>query len=64
VTTYRQWNAIFDADSAAALGKAVITLHDEHLTHALKEATGAALTVTETPEQIVCLMTYALEGRL
>jgi YtoQ family protein len=61
---YRQWNAVFDADYAAALGKLAITLHDESLTHALKEVNGAALAVTETPEQIVCLMTYALEGRL
>src|SRR5919204_1852346 len=34
---YRQWNAAFDAGYAAALGKPIITLHDEELDHALKE---------------------------
>ena len=61
---YRQWNAAFDAGYASALGKPVITMHDESLTHALKEVDGAALAVAETPEQIVRLLTYAVEGRL
>ena len=61
---YRQWNAAFDAGYAAALGKPVITLHDVSLTHALKEVDGAALAVAETPEQIVRLLTYVVEGRL
>ena len=60
----RWWKAIFNPVYAAALGKPVITLHDESLTHSLKEFNGAALAVNETSEQIVCLMTYALEGRL
>ena len=42
---YRQWNAAFDAGYAAALGKALIVLHDPELTHALKEVDGAALAV-------------------
>ena len=46
---YRQWNAAFDAGYAAALNKPVVTLHDESLTHALKEVDGAALAVTSTP---------------
>ena len=61
---YRWWNAIFNPGYAAALGNPVITLRDESLTHALKEVNGAALAVTETSEQIVCLMTFAVEGRL
>ena len=61
---YRQWNAAFDAGYAAALGKAVITLHDEALTHALKEVDAAALAVAQTPEQVVRILDYVIEGRL
>ena len=48
---YRQWNAAFDAGFAAALGKPIITLHDEALTHALKEVDGAAQAV-----QMCCVL--------
>jgi YtoQ family protein len=61
---YRQWNAAFDAGYAAALGKPVITLHDEALTHALKEVDGAALAVAQTPEQVVKMLDYAINGAL
>lgn len=61
---YRQWNAAFDAGVAAALGKPLITLHDPSLTHALKEVDGAALAVAETPEQVVKLLAYAIDGTL
>lgn len=61
---YRQWNAAFDAGYAAALGKSIITLHDESLTHALKEVDGVALAVAETPEQVVRLLRYAITGQL
>ena len=61
---YRQWNAAFDAGYAAALNKPVITLHDEALTHALKEVDGAALAVAETPEQVVRVLRYAIAGEL
>jgi YtoQ family protein len=61
---YRQWNAAFDAGYAAALGKPVITLHDEALTHALKEVDGAALAVADTPEQVVRILTYTIDSRL
>jgi YtoQ family protein len=61
---YRQWNAAFDAGTAAALGKPLITLHDRTLTHALKEVDGAALAVTQTPEQVVAILRYVIEGRL
>ena len=61
---YRQWNAAFDAGYAAALGKPLIVLHDPALTHALKEVDGAALAVAETPDQVVRLLAYAVEGAL
>ncbi len=61
---YRQWNAAFDAGYAAALGKPLVTLHDPSLTHALKEVDGAALAVAETPEQVVAILCYAIDGAL
>ncbi|MBM85644.1 MAG: hypothetical protein CMM47_06445 [Rhodospirillaceae bacterium] len=61
---YRQWNAAFDAGYAAALGKPLIILHDNGLTHALKEVDAAALAVAETPEQVVDILTYVLRGEL
>ncbi len=61
---YKQWNAAFDAGYAAALGKPMITLHDEGNTHALKEVDAAALAVAQTPEQVVSILDYVIEGRL
>ena len=61
---YRQWNAAFDAGFAAALGTPLVTLHDPGLTHALKEVDGAALAVAETPEQVVQILDYVINGRL
>ena len=58
---YKQWNAAFDAGYAAALGKSIITLHDESLTHALKEVDAAALAVCRTPEQVVEILAYSLD---
>ena len=61
---YKQWNAAFDAGYAAALGKPVIVLHDPALTHALKEVDAAALAVAETPDQVVRILAYVLNGEL
>ena len=61
---YRQWNAAFDAGFASALGKPLITLHDPGLTHPLKEVDGAALAVTETPDQVVKILSYVVDGAL
>ena len=61
---YRQWNAAFDAGFAAALGKPIVVLHDPELGHALKEVDAAAQAVAETPEQVVQVLSYAIEGRL
>ena len=57
---YRQWNAAFEAGYAAALGKPVITLHDEELTHALKEVDRAAMAVARSPDQVVDILRYAI----
>jgi len=59
---YKQWNAAFDAGYAAALGKSIITLHDIELTHALKEVDGAAQAVCQTPEQVVDILNYSING--
>ena len=61
---YKQWNAAFDAGYAAALGKPVIILHEPALTHALKEVDAAALAVAETPDQVVAILAYVLNGEL
>lgn len=61
---YKQWNAAFDAGYAAALGKAIITIHDSGNGHALKEVDAAAMAVAERPEQVVRLLNYAINGTL
>ena len=61
---YKQWNAAFDAGFTAALGTPIITLHDPDLTHPLKEVDAAALAVAETPEQVVKLLAYVIDGTL
>ena len=61
---YRQWNAAFDAGYASARGKPIITLHDPELTHPLKEVDGASLAVAETPDQVVRLLGYVIDGIL
>ena len=57
---YRQWNAAFDAGFASALGKSIITLHDEALIHPLKEVNAAAFASAQTPEQVVEILAYTL----
>jgi YtoQ family protein len=61
---YRQWNAAFDAGQAAALGKPYVTLHDPDFDHALKEVDRAAQAVARTPEQVVAVLRYVVEGKL
>jgi YtoQ family protein len=61
---YRQWNAAFDAGYAAALGKSLVVMHGPDHQHALKEVDAAALAVTETPEQVVQILRYVLDGTL
>jgi YtoQ family protein len=57
---YKQWNAAFDAGYAAALGKALIILHDEEHNHPLKEVDAAANATARTPEQVVEILAYVL----
>ncbi len=61
---YRQWNAAFDAGYAAALGKSIVTLRDSGLTHAMKEVDAAAAAVAETPQQVVKILAYSINGNL
>ena len=61
---YKQWNAAFDAGYAAALGKPIIIMHQDEHAHALKEVDAASLAVAKTPEQVVQILTYVIEGKL
>ncbi len=61
---YKQWNAAFDAGYAAALGTPIITLHDPDINHPLKEVNAAALATAETPEQVVRILKYVIDGTL
>ena len=61
---YKQWNAAFDAGYAAALGKSLIILHGADHQHALKEVDAAALAVAETPDQVVQILKYVVDGTL
>ena len=61
---YKQWNAAFDAGYAAALGKPLIILHVPEHAHALKEVDAAAEAVAETPEQVVEILDYVINGTL
>ncbi len=57
---YKQWNAAYDAGYASALGKPIITLHDEEHDHALKEVDAAARATARTPEQVVEILKYVI----
>ncbi|KGF69619.1 hypothetical protein LL06_09825 [Hoeflea sp. BAL378] len=61
---YKQWNAAFDAGYASARGKPLIILHSEEHAHALKEIDAAALAVARTPEQVVAILAYVIDGVL
>ena len=61
---YKQWNAAFDAGFASALNKPVIVMHGADHQHALKEVDAAALAVVETPDEIVRILSYVINGEL
>ncbi len=61
---YKQWNAAFDAGFAVALGKSLVILHPPEHAHALKEVDAAAQAVAETPEQVVDILDYVINGAL
>ncbi len=59
---YKQWNAAFEAGLATAKGISIITLHSPGLIHPLKEIDAVALAVTETPQQIIEILSYILQN--
>lgn len=61
---YKQWNAAFDAGYAAALGKPIVTLHPADHDHALKEIDRAAMATASSPEQVVGILRYVIDGEL
>ncbi|QBK30974.1 YtoQ family protein [Roseitalea porphyridii] len=61
---YKQWNAAFDAGYASALGKPLVVMHQDEHAHALKEVDAAALAVTKTPQQVVAILDYVINGHL
>ncbi|VAW15164.1 Uncharacterized protein YtoQ [hydrothermal vent metagenome] len=61
---YRQWNAAFDAGIASALNIPLIVMHQDEHQHPLKEIDAAALAVTKTPQEVVEILAYVIEGRL
>lgn len=61
---YKQWNAAFDAGFAAARDIPLIIMHGPDHQHPLKEIDRAALAVVETPEQVVEILQYVIEGKL
>ncbi len=58
---YRQWNAAFDAGFVAALGKPLIVVQPPEIQHALKEVDAAACAVTESIDQVVEVLRYAMQ---
>lgn len=61
---YKQWNAAFDAGIASALDIPLIIIHQDEHQHPLKEIDAAALAVSKTPEQVVKILHYVIEGKL
>ena len=61
---YKQWNAAFDAGTAAALAKPLIVVHGPEHAHALKEVDAAALAVAREPRQVVDILRYVTQGHL
>jgi hypothetical protein len=49
---------------SAALGKRLITLCDDSLTHPMKEGDAAELAVARDPAQVVQILDYVIAGRL
>ncbi len=61
---YKQWNAAFDAGFASALNIPLIVMHSDEHQHPLKEVDAAALAVTQTPQQVVDILSYVIKGQL
>ena len=61
---YKQWNAAFDAGYAAALSKPIIIIHQDEQQHALKEIDAVALAVTRSPDEVVKILQYTINGKI
>lgn len=61
---YKQWNVAFDAGYATALGKPIITIHQEENQHALKEIDAVALAVTKNEDEVVKILHYTTVGKI
>ena len=57
-------NVLWELGFAEALGKPIITLRDDSLTHPMKEVDAAALAVATDPAQVVQILDYVIAGRL
>jgi hypothetical protein len=42
----------------------LVTLHDPDINHPLKEVDAASLATAETPEQVVRILKYVIDGEL
>lgn len=62
--TFPQWEVAFEAGYAAALGKPIIILHPPEYDHMLKEPDAYAQAVCNTPEQVVRILRYVIDGTL
>lgn len=59
-TKYKQWNVAFDAGICTALNIPYITLHNEELTHPLKEVDANAQAWTTNTSQIIEILKYTM----
>jgi YtoQ family protein len=58
---YKQWNAAFDAGYCAALNKPYVTLHEDNLTHPLKEVDAMALARAGSVGDIIKIIEYVVK---
>ncbi len=61
---FPQWEVAFEAGYASALGKPLIILHPPEYDHMLKEPDAYAQAVCNTPEQVVRVLRYVIDGKL
>lgn len=58
---YRQWNSAMDAATAATLGKPLIIIRPESVSHGLKELANKANVTVENVDQAVQVLEYLLK---
>jgi len=61
---YKQWNAAFEAGFASALSKSLIIMHDDNISHALKEVDASAMAVTQNIDEILKILQYTVNGKI